>query len=373
MKILGIGIIAFLLFILQRKVYERLWDKNLKVSVSFAQAGIREGESGEVVEVIENRKYLPLTMLKVKFQTSRNLEFADDLGSKSTDQYYRNDIFQIGGGERITRKLTFTGKRRGYYHIKNIDLVGSDLFLTNEMVKSMSTTCYLYVYPRLFDSREFQMSLQKLNGEVLVKRHLLEDPFEYRGIREYQPFDDIRSVNWKATARTGGLKVNQKNYTALQTIRIFLNVEDSGIWKKELEVEASMQIVMGLTAYFLSQGIKVACYANGRDVVTGEPVNIAGGAGGGQQDVIGKALARISTEVEPWSFCDLFEEKIIEEANGTITIFVSPNGYNDFLKLLERCKMENVEYTWFYPYHASEEPEVAEELRQSVQYIRLKR
>lgn len=373
MKIVEIGLIVFLLFLLQRKLYKKLWDKNLNVSVSFGQTGISEGENGEVFEIVENRKRLPLNMLKVKFQTSRFLEFADDKGSKTTDQYYRNDIFQIGGGEKITRRLTFVGKRRGYYHIKNIDMVGSDLFLSTEMVKSIGTTCFLYVYPKFFDSREFRMSLQKLNGEVLVKRHLLEDPFEYRGVREYQPYDDIRSVNWKATARTGELKVNQKNYTAMQTIRIFLNVEDSGILKKEAEVESSMQIVMGLVAFFLSQGIKVACYANGRDVMTGETVSIDGGAGAGQQDVIGKALARINTEAEPWSFDELFGDKIINDARGTITLFVSPNRYPDYLDLLERCGQEGIEYTWFYPYDASEEPEVPESLRKHVQYVRLKR
>ncbi len=375
MKIVEIGLVVFLLFLLQRKLYIKLWDKNLNVSVSFGQTGISEGETGEVIEIVENRKRLPLNMLKVKFQTSSFLEFTDDKSSKTTDQYYRNDIFQIGGGERITRKLTFVGKRRGYYHIKNIDLVGSDLFLTtcNEMVKSIGTTCYLYVYPKLFDSRQFRMSLQKLNGEVLVKRHLLEDPFEYRGIREYQPFDDIRSVNWKATARTGELKVNQKNYTAMQTIRIFLNVEDNGILKKETEVECSMQIVMGLAAFFLSQGIKVACYANGRDVITGESVAIDGGAGAGQQDVIGKALARINTEVEPWSFGELFEDRIINDSQGTITLFVSPNGYSDYLDVLEHCEQEGIEYTWFYPYDSADEPKVPENLSKHVQYVCLKR
>ena len=131
MRIIGLGIIAFLLFVLQRKVYERLWNRNLKVSVTFAQAGITEGEEGQIVEVIENRKWLPLSMLKVKFQTSRNLEFADTQMNAVSDQYYRNDVFQIGGGEKITRKLTFTGKKRGYYSIKKIDLIGTDLFLTN--------------------------------------------------------------------------------------------------------------------------------------------------------------------------------------------------------------------------------------------------
>jgi len=373
MKIVEIGLIVLLLFLLQQKIYKKLWDKNLHASVSFRQTGISEGENGEIIEIVENRKRLPLNMLIVKFQTSRFLEFEDSKSSKTTDQYYRNDIFQIGGGERITRKLTFVAKRRGYYPIKNIDMVGSDLFLTTEMVKSMKSTCYLYVYPKLFDSREFRMSLQKLNGEVLVKRHLLEDPFEYRGIREYQQFDDIRSVNWKATARTGALKVNQKNYTAMQTIRIFLNVEDNYILKKETEVEVSMQIVMGLSAFFLNQGIKVACYANGRDVITGERVAIDGGAGAGQQEMIGKALARINTQADPCSFVESFGDKIINDARGTITLFVSPNGYPDYLELLERCEREGVEYTWFYPYWALTEPEVPESIRKHVQYVCLRK
>ena len=372
MKIIGLGIIAFLLFVLQRRIYEKLWDKNLKVSVTYLQSAVTEGETGEIAEVIENRKWLPLTMLKVKFQTSRHLKFGDEKGSMTSDQYYRNDIFQINGGERITRKLTFLAAKRGYYHIKKIDLVGADLFLTNEMITSRSTNCYLYVYPKVFQSDTFQASLQKLNGEVIVKRHLLEDPFEYRGIREYQPFDDIRSVNWKATARTGALKVNQKNYTAMQTIRIYLNLEDNGVLKKHEEVEATMQIAMGLAAFFLSQGIKVACYSNGRDVISGEVVKVDGGAGRGQQDVIGKALARIDTEQVPGAFVELYEEAITADAGQTITMFVSPNGYDDYVEMLRRLKEARVSFTWFYPYYALEEPIVPDALKEHVKFLKLR-
>lgn len=373
MKIFGLGIIAFLIFMAQRICYKKIWDKNLYVSVKFSQTGIRKGEKGEIVEVIENRKRLPLTMVKVKFQTSRNLEFKDMTGSKTSDQYYRNDVFQIGGGERITRKLSFVGKKRGYYHIKNIDMVGSDLFLSTEMVKSMSTDCYLYVYPRIFDSEELRVALQKLNGEVLVRRHLMEDPFEYRGIREYQSFDDMRSVNWKATAKTGGLMVNQKNYTAMQTIRIFLNTEDLGVLKKEAEMESSMQIVMGLSCFFLSQGIKVAFYTNGRDVITGEAIKIHGGAGIGQQDVIGRALARLDADRQPCSFVELFEEIILNHSEDSFTLFVSPNGYDDFLQMLYKLEEQGTMYTWFYPYDTCEIPSVPSAIQKHVQFLRMQR
>ena len=372
MKIFGLGIIAFLIFLGQRLFYKKNWDKNLSVFVKFSQLGITEGEKGEIVEVIENRKRLPLIMIKVKFQTSRNLEFGDGIGSKTSDHYYRNDVFQIGGGERITRKLTFTAKKRGYYHIKNVDLVGADLFLSTEMVKSMSTDCYLYVYPKIFDSKELQVALQKLNGEVLVRRHLLEDPFEYRGIREYQPFDDMRSVNWKATAKSGSLMVNQKNYTAMQTVRIFLNIEDRGVLKREGGIEASMQIVMGLACFFLAQGIKVAFYANGRDVITGEAVKMDGGAGAGQQDAIGRALARMDTDKQPWPFAALFEEQILADAKDSFTLFVSPNGYEDFVQMLLGLKEKGLEYTWFYPYETYEIPEVPDDIQKNVQFLRLR-
>ena len=371
MKIIGIGLIAFLLFMIQRVIYEKLWNKHLKVFVYFTKSAITEGEEGEIIEVIENRKHLPLPMLKVRFQTSKYLGFSNEVGSKTTDQYYRNDVFRIAGGEKITRKLKFLPNRRGYYHIKNIDLVGSDMFLSNEMVESMTTDCFLYVYPKVFENKEFQLSLHKLNGEILVKRHLMEDPFEYRGIREYQPFDDIRSVNWKATARTGALKVNQRNYTAMQTIRIFLNLENNGILKMDKEVEASMQIAMGIAAFFLSQGIKVSCYANGRDILTDEHMVLEGGAGTGQLENIGKALARIDVEKKTKSFCDLFQEKILDE-EGYFTFIISPNVCTEFIELIKTCRAKDMEFAWYYPMMYYQESKIPEELESFVQIFKLK-
>ena len=210
-RVIGIGLIAIILFILQRQIYRRIWNRSLYVKVFFTKSEMYEGEKGEIHEVIENRKHLPLPILKVKFSTSRHLSLGNMEGSRVTDLLYWNDIFHVGGGERLTRRLEFKALKRGYYKITGVDLVSADLFLTTEMVETRTDPTCLYVYPKPFMSNEFWQSLQQLNGEVLTKRHLMEDPFEYRGIREYQPYDDMRSVNWKATAKTGELKVNQKN------------------------------------------------------------------------------------------------------------------------------------------------------------------
>lgn len=369
MKLIGIGILAFVLFKLQQQLYKRIWNRSLNVKIRFACTQLFEGEQGELLEVIENRKRLPLSMLKVKFQTDRNLVFSDTEGSRVTDRFYRNDVFQIGGGERITRTLTFTGKRRGYYKIIGIDLVAADLLLTTEMVESRQEECWLYVYPRPFISKEFHQSLQQLNGEILTKRHLIEDPFEYRGIREYQPYDDMRSINWKATARTGELKVNQKNYTALQTIRIFFNIEDTGVLKKEDAVELSLRITAGLAQFFLAQGIRVALYGNGVDIMNGEPVHIEASAGCGQMDRIYRALARVDTSRSVAPFKEVFGERLLTQGKGTRTMLVSPNGYEDLLALLKEYEKQNGEYVWFYPIWEREEPKLPDWVMPHIRWV----
>lgn len=373
MKIIGIGLLAFLLYHLQQVIYRKWWNKKLYVSLKFQQSELFVGEEGELCEVIENRKRLPLPMLKVKFQTSRNLEFSDIKGSKVTDFFYRNDVFEIGGGEKITRTLKFVGKKRGYYKINGIDLIGADLFFTKEMVESRTTNQYVYVYPNPFQSREFMVSLRQLNGEILTKRHLIEDPFEYRGIREYQPYDDMRMVNWKATARTEELMVNEKNYTALKAIRIFLNTEDNGILKKDDEVEASIRIVAALAEYFLKQGMSIECYGNGKDIVDKEAMQIPASAGMTQMERIYKALARMDTQIEPHSFADCFGEKIMSEGKGTMTIFVSPNAYEDFVELLEKYRESGKDFVWFYPVDEKDEPELPASLEDRIRVIHLER
>ncbi|MCM1191875.1 MAG: DUF58 domain-containing protein [Butyrivibrio sp.] len=371
-KLSGIGLLFFLLFLLQKAVYRRLWNKNLTVDIRFVREHIFEGEESALQEIIRNEKKLPLPMLKVKFRTDRRLLFGDSVeGARTTDQFYRNDMFRVGGGEKITRTLKFTGGRRGFYEIDGADLVASDIFLTDQMVAEAPLHGEIYVYPRPYDSPEMRQSLTWLNGEVLSRRYLLEDPFEYRGIREYQVFDDMRSINWKATARTGGLKVNQKNYTALKSVRIFLNVEDTGIMKKDECVEASLRLAAGLSAFFLKQGIQTACYGNGVDIKTHEPLVIGAKAGDGQFDAICRGLARLDTEQPVADFAGCFEERLFSEAAGTVTCFVAPNQYADFLELLERFADAGNEFCWFYPVSGKETPELPEKLRKQVRLIHI--
>ena len=344
-----IAAIVIAAMILQRKYYIDNWLEELEVHVNFLEAEIPEHGRGTLQIVVENRKKLPLPMLNVKFQTDRHLEFEQNRGSVTTDQFYHNDIFQVGGGERVTRTLHYYGKKRGYYQINNIDLTSADLFMSCDLHSSFRPTECVYVLPKAFESRDFQMMLQQLNGEMLTKRNLYEDPFEIRGIREYQPFDSMKSINWKATAKTGQLMVNQKNYTSPKTVRIFMNLEDHHLIRNPDELEDAIRLGAGLAKYLLEQGIKVSFFCNGPDIVTGDPMLRNASKGENQKSAILRCLARVDVEKDALDFNKLFRRRILIEQENTYTCFVSATYDEAFLETLGECSRQGRVYSWFHP------------------------
>ena len=60
------------LYFVQLLLYRRYWDRDLNISVDFAQSVVREGDGNELVEIISNDKRLPLPVLQVKFAITRS-------------------------------------------------------------------------------------------------------------------------------------------------------------------------------------------------------------------------------------------------------------------------------------------------------------
>lgn len=354
-RLLGVCLLAIALYFLQRKLYERVWNRDLSVKLSLSCGEMWEGDAGELLEVAENGKRLPLPMLKVKFHTDRNLSFADDKGSRTTDLYYRSDVLSIGARERVTRRISFVASRRGYYTIDEIDLVASDLLLQTQYMASLPAACKLYVYPRRSDNKELIQSLRNRDGEIAARRHLLTDPFTYRGIREYQPTDESKSINWKASAKYNELRVNENDYTSLKAVRIFLNTEDDGVLKQDALVEECIRIAATISLHFLELGMQVAFYGNAPDALTGEPIRLLAGSGILQREAILKSLARADVSVKPYDFAALFSGELLGREEHAFTCIISVHAYESFSKLLVTYGTKTTDYIWYLPTKCEEE------------------
>ena len=367
MVIVFAGLFALTLFWLQQKLYQRWWKNDVRVLLNFEKTMVRAGGEVKLLEVVENRKRLPLPSLKVKFQCSRYLVFSDSTNSSVTDRYYRNDLFSVMPYQRVTRTHHIFCPKRGYYGIYGIDLVGVDLFFTEEMTCSMGSETILYVLPEPFPQTLLATALKRIQGELEVRKYELEDPFTYQGIREYQPFDTMKDINWKATARTDELKVNIRAHTAVSSVRIFMNLEDNGILRREELLEMTLSLCVGLAEQLLSQGIRLSIYGNGTDCVSGHMLELQDLTGRSSVETVYKAIARIDLNAPMENFKAAFEEKLFDRRESIYTLFLSPDIHKDYQQVLQDySKKAGEDFMWICSAKKEKETvtEIMEELRQ---------
>ncbi len=339
---------------LERKVYQDRWTQGLRASLQFEQKGIYEGDSGVLAEVVENRGRLPLSMLKCKFQTARILNFGKESGNATTDRFYRNDVFQIGPGERVTRRLKFNALKRGYVSVSEMDLVSSDLFLTMQLVSSTQVDTELFVYPSAMDSTEFQTAFIQMDFLRTAVRKTMEEPFSFRGIREYQPYDEIRNINWKASARREELLVNLRDHTTSRPVHLYLNLEDTGILKREEGQEGCFRIASGILHRYLKMGVPVTLEGN---VPVGEGDSLLGITVRNETDLETAMQAMALSDLNRVrSFADCFPHP--EECLEELICFVTANLYPDWLEALSRVMSQVPDALVLYSNESRKEPEI---------------
>lgn len=295
----------------------------MTADVVFMEHAITEGEKGRIQETITNAKLLPLPMIRVKFEINRSLQFEEEGNVSVSDKCYKNDIFSIMLYQKITRTIPFKGTKRGYYSINQMNLVSTDLFMKSTLVGVVPVHTSLLVYPQGVDTRKLLIPYRKMMGTLLTRRFFYEDPFEFRGIRSYQPFDRMKDVNWKASAKTGELKVNVHDYTARQEVFLLLNLETDTVLEYESLKEESIRIVKSLAELFVSQGIPVGVLSNGRDIETEEELHVTSGSGRNHIDMLKEQLARLDLSQGFREYKDVIVDKLNSQGKDTLYILVS--------------------------------------------------
>lgn len=343
---------AFVVYFLQGFLYARYWDKGLSAEVHFSRQEIGEGESCELKEVIVNKKLLPVPMLHVKFQTDRNLEFSGEKNMSVSDKCYKNDIFSLMMYQKITRTLTFTGKKRGLYWIDRLDLVSSDLFMKDNLLNSMENHAQLIVYPRAADLKRLSVPFKNLMGTVLTRQYSYEDPFEFRGIRQYQSYDSMKDVNWKASAKTGELKVNVHNYTARQEVILLLNLKDELQLERENLKEESIRLANSLAGLFSSKGVPVGIISNGRDILTKEELCLPAGSGRPHMQAVRERLARLDLKQPVREVLEIWKEREKElrmKQGSVLYVMISYSQRKELYEEFKGISRENKGCLWLLP------------------------
>ena len=227
---------VLIVYIAVKLVYRYNWNKNLTVSLEFDKKHVVKDDIVNITEVVTNAKRLPLPCINLKFQAARELLFTgSDTNSSVSDKTYRNDVFSLLSNQRITRKVPVRCTRRGVYRISGLEIVFSGLFMNEINVLKTDNNCEITVYPKPADPTVLKPVNSRITGEAERKKYMLEDPFVFRGIRDYTGNDSLKNVNWKATARTGNLMVNEYDESVSRNVCILLNLEEDGVLRYDAD------------------------------------------------------------------------------------------------------------------------------------------
>lgn len=352
MVIIFLCLCAAAVYALQDYLYGRFWDSELEPEVNFQKEPVYEGEDAFLTETVTNRKWLPLTALHVKFQTDRRLVYKSAENASVSDKCYKHDIFSLMPFQKITRTMPIHCAGRGYFEIKGVDLTATNIFMSNHFVAQRSIFTSLYVFPRQLRTDETEIPFRSLMGNIITKRMINEDPFEFRGIRDYQPYDPIKHINWKASAKAGNLLVNVFDYTAGQEVRIIVNLEDETYWKEYTLLEASLRLASSLAARLLMNSVPVSLMTTGCDVISGENRTLPAGSGPAHLRSINELLARIDLERPMHPLLRLLEEeeKSAAARQKQLTyLLISYTQRDDLYEAYERLTKRHSGSLWLLP------------------------
>ena len=341
MIIIFMGLVVLGLIVLQNYVYNKLWDKGLLLDIRFSAKEAFEGDSLTLHEELSNNKFLPLPWVFVKFNVHRNLIFENDEDQNVSDAHYQTDLFSIMMYQKIKRKMHFTCSKRGFYRLRNITMTCTNLLYSRRFSKNVNCFTELAVFPKLLDSDDINIIYKNLDATILSNSLINPDPFEFRGIREYQPTDPMRDINFKATAVAQQLMVNIHAPTSSKSLEIILNLEYNRPYPEFELYEQAIRLAATMAEKHINQGVKMGLYTNGKDVITGESIVVPTGEGSSHMYKIFQALARIGLNFRMGHISSYLEELKIKSENP-VYLIISPYCEKDFLDAVEGMKQRGL-------------------------------
>jgi len=350
------GFVVLGLVALQNYLYYKWWDKGLTLDIKFSAKEAFEGDTLFIQEELSNRKFLPLPWVFAKFQLSRNLKFEGAAGN--SDAHYQNDLFSVMMYQSIRRRISFVCGRRGFYRLRNINLICSNLLHTKRFSRDIQCFSELTVFPKLLEEHDkLDVLFRNLDSALLSNSLINPDPFEFKGIREYQFTDPLKDVNFKASAVAQQLMVNIHAPTSSKRLEIILNLEYYSSFPNLELYEQAIRLSATVAAKFVSEDVKVGLNTNGRDLSTGENIRIHCGGTTAHLYSIFQALARIDTTLRAKSIAS-YLENIQDES--VVYLIISSYHQGDFVSAVEDMEARGIAYTVVLPVQKGMKVDVAE-------------
>ncbi|MCS7105544.1 MAG: DUF58 domain-containing protein [Thermofilaceae archaeon] len=223
-----------------------------------------------VVRAVERSKVMPGEVVRVELIVSSSescpLEVRDTAGGEVVEG--SNIILLNLTGER---KLDYKVRlpRRGLYNFGPTLVVYSDPMNLWENVVELGGRSEVVVLPELLSARGLKLGARYTGvwpGEVPSRRS--GKGYEFYGVREYVPGDELKRINWRVSARLSKLMSNEQVEEKVTDVLIVVDAGVLGVlnsWEVWDLVDAEASLAASLAYSLLRTGNRVGLVVRARD------------------------------------------------------------------------------------------------------------
>lgn len=224
--LLGASILVYAAYVLLAvhwltRWLSRRWSDALQASRTCSATEIEVGQTISVRVKLENRQRWPILWTLVEDLLPRAALVGPPPALRLDGSNVRLDT--IPGRQDRLLLYRLTALRRGYFQIGPVISETGDFFGLHRRFRSLTAPDYLLVLPKVVPLEGYDVASRRPIGEVRVTYRLMEDPTLVSGIRQYQHGDPLRSIHWRASARTGTLQSKQYQPTSVAGAALVLD------------------------------------------------------------------------------------------------------------------------------------------------------
>ena len=134
-------------------------------------------------------------------------------------------------GEEKELRYKLRPVERGEYHFGKVNVYMQSLLGLIERKFAVDEEMMVPVYPSFIQMRKYQLHAEAAQTKDAGNRRLrkIGHSMEFEQVKEYVQGDDVRKLNWKATARKGSLMIN--SYTDEKSQQVYCVIDKGRLMK----------------------------------------------------------------------------------------------------------------------------------------------
>ena len=282
---------------LATKLWDRFAFKNVSHSRSLNRRRAFIGDNLAYSVTLRNDKILPLIWVDIHDNFPEGLELTGaNLKSSSMDGMRQHTITtSLLPFQQVTWRYTLKCSTRGYHRIGPVSIRSGDIFGFSAGEVKFEEMEHVLVYPRIVDLGPLSIPSEHPLGDGRGLKPLFADPNRIAGQRDYLPFDPMKHIDWKATARVSRLQTKVFEPVVALNLLIALNANTSDQpWETTNRrlFERVVTIAASVASLASQRGYSFGVISNAVATYSAKYISVPLSASASQLDIVLEALAR---------------------------------------------------------------------------------